>query len=209
LSNIQISGGSTSNRQYISTTEFNLARFLLTLDIDINEIYRNYTYSKMMKDPKNTLNTKRFEFPKSSLIHYISSQILKLKNISLETVNKLEESLVPLNNSILLHKKEIAIIENNIKPNLDQLSPLWVQGKGKGKKNLKSSEAQIAIHNDSIYYLKSSVVDIESQITDLKSKILNMDKELEDLNNLSYIALKELYYKQFHNSNITDSAKYL
>ena len=187
--NINLSGGSISKRHFISTSEYNLSRYLILLGINDVDIYKSYVLNK------EAIN---LSIDISKLVLPTELFILIIKIKTEEVIIHMTENIKQLENKIKNYNNDIKSLE---------VSSLIKQT----KKNKTKSSIVIPDISDktkkSIEKIKNLSLESEKEILKLKSVISDIKVSIDNLSNKSYDEVKNIYMKYFHNLNLFQNPK--
>lgn len=174
--NINISGGSISKRQYLSTAQYTLTRYLLLLNIPIATVYNSFVnLTSLLQTDNSYLYT---ELDKDLMIRSLQSNL------------ELEKELIA--NKIATNEQDILIKTNNIACSSKDLS-LRIEKKKSEHKDIKSK--RVLTIKKRITILNKNIESKNIEITELKSQLINLNKELTNLDTLSFEDLKSKYIR--------------
>lgn len=187
-SGVILSSGSVNKRHILSTTQFNLSKFLFYLDYNYNDLYNSSnTLNKILSEKRqNNITMFSYILDKSLMSGFIEKELFKEEN--------------KINNSILSLKQRIKEIENNNKSLENDLS--IKKGKIlKSNKSLENSQKILRIRKI-IENNTNFISKLEKYISSLNSNLLDVKNKIDSLKDLNYIDLKKLYLNKYHNLNL-------
>lgn len=190
--NITLSGGTLNKRHIVSTTQFNLIKFLISLDFKDKDFFNSFKYGT-----KNYESIKEISFKGESLIlHMDKNLILKI----IKDKNKLLLSKITENLNII--NKDIKAKNENVL-NLEQEKLEFKNKKIKLNKNLKDSKKLIKLEKR-IEELNNRIKSLNLKVLDLENKQKKILTREEQIYNLNYDTLRELYIREFLNDRSVD-----
>lgn len=182
---IDLSGGSISKRQVLSTAQYNLSSFLINFGYTKQDVYDSY------------IMLKNFKFSQKEV-----SLTLDI-GLSLDNLLVLESLKVYFRNQISVIESSITSLEqdiNNKKNNISSLeTDISNRISDKVNKNKDTSSKRILKHRKNIDDLKITIDKNQKQISLLKTKVSDLSNELENLSNLTFDELRSKYYLYCHN----------
>jgi hypothetical protein len=183
--NIQLSGGSITRRQFLSTNQYYLSFFLLKLGYNYEDIYNSINYNKDISS--GYLDSNELMKDQKLIILYIQ--------IFLSTLLK---NIYSIRNST---ENEIKSLKGNLSALQSQQSSIKVEN---GQQNTKKS---IKL-NKNIENLNKNIDSRLEKLSSLNSEEQSINKEFERIRKLSFDELRELYFNKYHNNKVyKDSTK--
>lgn len=185
--NINISGGSISKRQILSTAEYNLSSMLFSLGYNLVDIYNSsIILSKLLQRYKDIGNSKiSFDLEINLGLKLNKLQIylkLNIENINKEIID-LELDFKSSSGTLLKFEKDL----------------LQTGDHNKDSKNLTTTRSLKLDKN--IFNTKGKIEKLSKQISALKSKLTELNKEVSKLDNLSPSEIRDKYLKLVVNTN--------
>jgi len=183
LANIVISGGTISKRQILSTTQYNLFKYLMLFNFNEEDIFNSYKFLGKLNKNIDLVKTHTLELNKELMLKIIT--------------NDLKAKVLTLNNAILE-------VEKNIKDKLNNITSLkknisnTVERKNKQQKSIAKS-SRIKSLNKEIKIKEVFVENKQEQIKNLNKNINIIELELKALNKLPYNELKTKYLNKYYN----------
>ncbi len=177
LIKINLSGGSITKRHFLSTTDFQLTKFLYLMGYQKNEIYENH---------KNLSTSFKFTLD------------LYPDNIEIFKQIILKEDILALD-KLISEKKTIDLKVNTTKGNIDELKSK-LNNKTQNSTKIKSLQKSIKDLQDKIKIFKNDILSIEILENELRKKIEIYSKNNDST--LSDSAIINEYFKKYHINNI-------
>jgi hypothetical protein len=229
--NIDISGGSISRRQYLSTSEFQLSKYLLILNVDVNSIYQ----SKIIHKNVGKLLDK---YSYATLPIYFFKLLIELRKNKIisalhESISKLEKEISDMKKSIKSLEYQTIIKQNKkSKNNLSScrspsLPPLkggpalptpskllsqsdsghsTLTAGGEGRKVDGESKPKNNL-DTSVELFQQKILKKENEILSLQSKITKLNNAILNLFKSSHDEIKSVYFNYFHNQGMRVNSK--
>lgn len=183
--NIQLSGGSITRRQFLSTNQYYLSFFLLKLGYNYEDIYNSINYNKDISS--GFLDSNDLMKDKKLIILYI--QIFF--NILLKNIYFTRDS-----------------IENEIKSLKGNLSALQSEQSSIKVKNEQQNTKKYIKLNKNIENLNKNIEFKLEKLSLLSSEEQSIKTEFERIRKLPFDELRELYFNKYHNNKVyKDSTK--
>lgn len=190
--NITLSGGTLNKRHIVSTTQFNLIKFLISLDFKDKDFYNSFKYG-----------TKKYESIKEISLKGDSKILHMDKNLILKIIkDKIKLLLSKITENLSIINKEIKAKNQNV-INLEQERLEFKNKKIKLNKNLKDSKKLIKLEKR-IEELNNKIKSLNLKVLDLEKTKTNILTREELISNLNYDALRELYIQEFLNDRSVD-----
>lgn len=185
---VNISGGTISKRQYISTSQFRLMSFLIRFGYQIDDIYKSFDISKKTFD-------RVAEYNSDDRLNSLYKRIINKKNSEIES-----ELLTTKNNLesyISKSKLDIISLERDITKEVESKSS-----------SIKvNSSKRILKMRKRLLNLKESIIAKEKELFELNSHISELLKNHKSLNDLSSDEIKKLYFKNHHDDKVFNSSR--
>lgn len=184
--NIILSSGSTTRRHLLSTSDFKLSLLLYSLGFTSQDIYESSVkLEKMLKSKEksdfNIFNT----LSCASMLSIINAELASQKEIYTNLLTAKEDQLKSNIKSCSSSNAELTVKTNAAKGNINKLTSM--------SPRIKSLTKKVETFNKIIEAL-------ELEVKELKTNLLAVTEKSENLENLTYIQIKELYLKEYHNS---------
>jgi hypothetical protein len=182
---INISGGSISRRSLLSTNQYNLSMFLYKMGYNISDIFNSsILYNKLSK---NITNIYDMGFDEMLLRKILTDEIYK----EIENLNKNKDILIQNISSL---RGNIIQLESDV---VNKKKDKFVTNKNLNSKRILNLIKTIENHKKNIEIKETNLSSLDSNLSSLNSK-LNLVNNTET----PIKELKDLYYKEYHNSKI-------
>lgn len=177
--NIDISGGSITRRQYLSSTGFYLSLHLCSLNLTPSDIYNSFSNLLPRNDFEDSSKSSFVDLDKNSILNIIST-----KND--ELCSNIDKQIEDLNKSNLNTQNSIKNSESNLDKKISNV-----------KAKSKNKDIEVSIKNSKrISILKNQINNFKNNITNNKSTIenlkLNKSKIIRDSDKLNTMSLSDL-----------------
>lgn len=176
--NIDISGGSITRRQYLSSTGFYLSLHLCSLNLTPSDIYNSFSNLLPRNDFEDSSKSSFVDLDKNSILNIIST-----KND--ELCSNIDKQIEDLNKSNLNTQNSIKNSESNLDKKISNV-----------KAKSKNKDIEVSIKNSKrISILKNQINNFKNNITNNKSTIenlkLNKSKIIRDSDKLNTMSLSD------------------
>ena len=182
IKKVIISGGSISNRQYLSTSEFNLSLYLYLLGYRDADIFESHNLAKLFKtrEAKSDINADTNtnfapDFLKVLLNDWYEEGVIKYD----EKIKALEQEIHTRKEKIQFSKNEQTTTNKKI---LSQNKSVY------NSKRLKKIEMNILEQRKALSFKAKELSDLNTQLLELRQK-------KDNLSNLSLTELKSEYFQ--------------
>lgn len=186
IKKVIISGGSISNRQYLSTSEFNLSLYLHLLgysDVDIHESHNLAKLFKKKEANSDMIVDNNISLAPQFLRVLLNSWLDDELNNYLERIKCLEQEILSRKEKIQFSKKTQSVKNQEI---LSQNKSVY------NSKRLRKIEINIREESNALLFK-------EKELSDLNTKLLELTQKKDNLSNLSLTELKDEYFKYVYN----------
>ena len=183
--NIVLSGGTLNKRHIVSTTNFNLIKFLISLDFKDKDIYNSFSHFYKYE------SSKEINLNKNQILNMDKALMLKI----IKDLNNLISSEV--NTDLNTTKKEINTLTQNV-INLEQEKLEFKNKKIQLNKNLKDSKKLISL-DKSIESLNTRIKALEETLLNFENLIKYFYNREEVISKLNFDELRELYIEDYLN----------
>lgn len=186
IKKVIISGGSISNRQYLSTSEFNLSLYLHLLGYSDVDIHESHNLAKLLKKKEansDMIVDNNISLAPQFLRVLLNSWLDDELNNYLERIKCLEQEILSRKEKIQFSKKTQSVKNQEI---LSQNKSVY------NSKRLRKIEINIREESNALLFK-------EKELSDLNTKLLELTQKKDNLSNLSLTELKDEYFKYVYN----------
>lgn len=190
IKKVMISGGSQSNRQYLSSSEFNLSLYLYLLGYKDADIHESHNLAKMFKTKEAIAIANDYNNSLRNAGNFsIESLNFLLNTWYLEEEAKLVKNIQDLDLNIQSRKERINLTQSELS---EKKKEILSQNKSiYNSKRVKRIEQNIRDHNSALLFK-------EKELSELNNQLLELRQRKDNLSNLSLTELKDTYFKCVH-----------
>jgi hypothetical protein len=180
IGNVFISGGGNTRRYIMTSVHYNLNYFLFLMGYTTTDIYNSYKYLVNI-DPNQ---------PSTIVSHNKTLLILSITNIINDLLDSINKTLDCLNVDLSSKINNLSSLEKIIESN--ENTPLNIK---RIKNNIKE--------------LKNIISKLNNEKTSLENRFSYLNKQKEELSQVSVEHLRNIYIKDFQNTKIDKELKLL
>jgi len=190
---VHVSGGNSSRRQLLSTSEFMLSKYLFLLGISDHSVYNSSILHKAVNNSNVDFNDMvNIEVPVTFFKLLIGVKMDKIIKLKSESIKRFEKDISNFRNNIRSVEESIKI-KMNKKAKIDS-SIVITDMPERSKKSIEQ--------------FQQLILEKEKEILEIKSELSDIHNSIENLFNSTYDNIKDFYINYFHNeSNSLNSKK--